>query len=452
MKKILLLGLALAALTLAACGDSNGDESTVTITYANWNLGTVEENNINRRMIQAFMDEHPGIVVEVDETITGDWMEALTMAAATNSLPDVFMINDVAPMVINGWLMDITEISRADAEFNRLPTAIREAVTLNDVVFSVPNAQHMIGFFANLTLFDALNLNPPSFGITPDEFFQAIRDTTDLNRPSIGISHLQTIAEWFPGAVNPNLGFFSFDGNNYNLNAPEMLEAVRIATELNSNGFTWLGLDDDQRNNFFGTTWDGQGFRDGNVAFLQDGTWAMESLSIDAAHFDWDFISVPGQRPVLTIDILGIASTSQHPEEAYLFAKWMGHGDAGFARRIELSEAAGSSVGTLPFTNNQTILDAFWANMDTPGLRAAYAALGNALIDGNKFVPGHLQARFHAPTGISIGDNDNASMGDAIWNAMLGNINFPDHAANLNAIANQAHQAELDQVNAAMGR
>ena len=41
----------------------------VTIKYANWNLGTPEENNVERQMIQAFMDTHPNIKVVIDDSI-----------------------------------------------------------------------------------------------------------------------------------------------------------------------------------------------------------------------------------------------------------------------------------------------------------------------------------------------------------------------------------------------
>src|ERR1700742_3813589 len=44
--------------TTAAEGDA------VTIRYANWNLGTEEENNLQRQMVQAYLDTHPNVTVE----------------------------------------------------------------------------------------------------------------------------------------------------------------------------------------------------------------------------------------------------------------------------------------------------------------------------------------------------------------------------------------------------
>ncbi|MCL2286238.1 MAG: extracellular solute-binding protein [Firmicutes bacterium] len=425
------------------------DGETVVLRYANWNLGTEEDNNIERRMIQAFMDAHPHIRIEIDESITGDWTEALAIAASVGNLPDVFMVNDTGMMAANGWLRDITEISNADSEFVNLPASIRNATQINNVVYTVPFAQFMLGYFVNRTLFEELNLDPPEFGISVDDFVRLVRQTTDLNRPTIGLNYSNQILYWLPGARNPNLGFFAYDGVAYALNSPEMLEAVSLATELAATGMTYGGLDYDQRA-VFAMPWAGGAFNHGQVAFLWDGSWVIDWVPRYAAEagFELDFIGVPGGRTVITLDILGIASTTRHPEEAYLFARWMGHGVEGYLRRIELAREAGININSLPASSDPRVLEAFMDIVTIPGLRTAIDNMDNALIDGNKILPGHVQGRFYAQTGISIPntDYDNATVNQVIHHSIVGNINFADHADAVNAASRAAMQAARDAI------
>ena len=415
----------------------------VTITYANWNLGLEEENNLERRMLAAFMDAYPWITVEIDDRITGDWMEALTIASTTQSLPDVFMLNDQGAMIINGWLMDITEVAMDDPEFAALPSAILQSTQINNRVFSIPFAQFMIGFFVNRDIFNSLNLDPPTFGVSVEDFISLTREVTDLNRPIVGLNHATSFAEWMPGNLDRSLGFFAYQNGTYALNSPAMLQTIALAAELTTTGYTFEGLTPDQREAFVGG-WGGEVFRDdGTIALLYDGTWLMNFIQ-EGATFDWDFIGAPGGRTVVTIDITGVASTSAHPYEAFLLAKFMGFGADGYLRRAAIANEMGAAL-PLPVSTDSRVIAAFRESIPVPGLLAAIDNLGDALIDGNKIIPGHVPARFTAPTGISIPgtDIDNASMGDAMHHSQTGALNFPAHADALAAIA-------AEQLSAAM--
>ena len=422
----------------------------VTLRYANWNLGTEDDNNIERQMIQAFMDTHPYIVIEIDESISGaDWTGTLAVAASIGQLPDVFMVNDTGMMAASGWLRDITTISNSDNEFVNLPNAIREATQIGGTVYTVPFAQFMLGYFVNRTLFEELNLDPPEFGVSVEEFLNLVRQTTDLNRPTIGLNYSNQILEWLPGVRNPNFGFFGYDGVGYVLNSPEMLEAISLASELAATGMTYGGLSEEQRE-VFAMPWAGGAFNHGQVAMLWDGSWVIDWLPRYAAeaNFELDFIGVPGGRTVVTLDILGISSTTEHPEAAYLFARWMGHGVDGYLRRIAIAQENGMNINSLPVSGDARVLAAFEDMITIPGLRTAMGHLDTAFIDGNKIVPGHVEGRFYALTGISIPgtDYDNATVNQVIHHAIVGNINFADHADAVNAASRAAMQAVRDTI------
>ncbi|MGQ9814990.1 MAG: extracellular solute-binding protein, partial [Candidatus Roseilinea sp.] len=89
----------------------------LTLRYANWNLGTEEENNIQRQLVKAYMDANPHVTVEfVDMSAEGGWEANLTNYAAKGQLPDVFMANNVPLYVKNGWLADLTSLVEQDAD------------------------------------------------------------------------------------------------------------------------------------------------------------------------------------------------------------------------------------------------------------------------------------------------------------------------------------------------
>lgn len=431
------------AMVFSCQGEKNTADGKVVLRYANWNLGTAAENNLERRMLAAFMEAHPNITVEIDERIsTSDWVGSLATTASVGNLPDVFMISDTPTKVANGWLLDITNIANDDPEFASLPASIRNMTRINGVTYTVPFAQFMLGYYVNRTLFNERNLNPPQFGVGIPQFMNLIRQVTDLNRPTIGLNAADQFVEWMPGATNPDIGFFTFDGTGYSLNSQAMLDAVRMAFELTSNGFTYSGLTDAQRGMWPGDS-DIAVFRDGQMGMFFAGTWMNDDFSRTLS-FDWDFIGVPGNRPVVALDIMGIASTTEHPEEAYLLAKWMGFGSEGYLRRMAIAKQMGIEINSLPVTTDEQVLSVYWQNASVPGLIEAYRFLDSAMIDGNKFVPGHVQARYEGRTGIAAGGDDNANIWMVFNQSINGNLNFATFATIVNTVANQAHRAALE--------
>jgi multiple sugar transport system substrate-binding protein len=468
-KLFALLSVALLVLLAAACGSNDDaeeepsagierptpellpipDDEQIILRYASWNLGPAEDNSIERQMIAAFMDAYPHIIIEIDESIVAvgggaDYREALNIAASTGDLPDVFMIDDMTQVLNADWVMDITDLANADSEFTSLPANIQDTMGYGGRVYAIPFAQHMIGFFVNRDLFDSLNLDVPTFGFSVEEMEEALRAVTDLNAPTIGTNHVDAFVEWYPGAVNDDLGFFTFDDENFHLDSDEMLAAIQLAQELNSNGFVFDELDEEQREAFNGG-WGGEVFSNGQLGLLWDGTWLIDFIQ-ENADFNWDFIGAPGGRPVVTFDILGISSETEHAEAAYQFARWMGSGSAGYTRRMELLAAAGNLSNSIPIIADQAVLSAFWDVLDIPGIAEAYEHLDRAMIDGNKIIAGWREARFYLTTGLPAGDDENATLGGFLWHSIRGSVNFADYASRLNELV----QETFDHVNDAI--
>ncbi|MBD7963882.1 hypothetical protein [Fictibacillus norfolkensis] len=53
-------------------------------------------------------------------------------------------------------------------------------------------------------------------------------------------------------------------------------------------------------------------------------------------------------------------------------------------------------------TTDQDVLDAYFELQDLVGVRSAFDNLDNAIVEPVKAVPGYVQFRWEAPTGVSI--------------------------------------------------
>jgi len=456
MKKLTsLIAILALMLFLAACssseetgkkddGNKNADDKKqeeITLSYANWNLGTEEEMNIERLMIQEFENKNPHINIEIFE-ISGDWNEQLAAAASAGNMPDVFAISDLPLAITNDWVLDVTYLAEEDSDFANVPQVVRQSTEFDSRIMALPSGQHFLGFYINKDLFNEANIDILTSESTIEEFTVAAKEITDINQAKIGITDTGSIPDWYTASVNPDLGWFTFNGEGYALESSEFINGVNLAKDFATNGYAYSGLTDEQKANFTGEH-AGEAWLAGQVALAWDGTWAMSNL-VENAPFEFDFIGIPGGRTVITNDLLGISKSAEHVEAAFEFTKFMTFSKEGFMKRLEFADEKGTVISSLPIIYDQEVLDEYFARLDVPGVRKAFDELDTAILEPVKTVPGYVQSRWQAPTGIKIGDNENAPMSDLINEFITGDLKIEDYASEINRIANDRYQEALD--------
>ena len=224
----------------------------VTLRYANWNLGTEEENNIQRQMVQAYMDANPHVTIEfVDMSAEGGWDAVLPSYAAKGELPDVFMANNVPLYVQNDWLADLTALVEADADWANVPQVLKDSVTYSDQVLGMPAAQFVMGYFVNQDLYEAANLDAPEYGFSVEEFQEAVTSLHNVQQGVLGLDEMEFVMGWYASTQDSNLKWFSYDGEKMNYNSTAFKDAIAMAGELKQ--YTWQGLSDEQKANFTAT-------------------------------------------------------------------------------------------------------------------------------------------------------------------------------------------------------
>ncbi len=406
----------------------------ITLRYANWNLGTEEENNLQRQLIKAYMEMHPNVTIEfVDMSGEGRWDEKLTTYAAKGQLPDVFMA-DVTPLYVkNGWLADLTALVQNDPDWQDVPQVLKDAVTYNSKVLGLPAAQFIMGYFVNKELFEAANLDAPEYGVSVDDFFAAATALTNVQKGVLGLDEMEFIMGWYPSTQDPRLKWFSFDGTNMNYNSAAFKAAVAKAGEMKPH--TWQGLTDEQKANF-----KSQGpwelFLNQETGLRWDGGWMLPGF-VQNANFDWDFVGIPGGNQALVADIIVISKTTADLEAAYDFAKWMTFSKAAYAKEVELAKAAGVWP-KMPVSVDAEAIELYKGFVDKPGVLKALENLDNSLLESlAKIVPGYVNARWEGKPGIDIGEDKDVNMWYMFNFANEGRYKYEDYAAQLEAFANR---------------
>jgi ABC-type glycerol-3-phosphate transport system substrate-binding protein len=408
---------------------------SVTLHYANWNVGTEEENNIQRQLIAAYMEAHPGVTIEfVDMSGEGRWDEKLTNLAARGELPDVFMADNTPYYVQSDWAADLTELVQNDPDWENVPQVLKDAVTYDDKVLGLPTAQFIMGYFVNQDLFEAANLDTPTYGVSLDEFVAAVTALTNVQQGVLGINELEPVLGWYPSTQDDNLKWFGFDGAHMNYNSTAFKAAVDAATEMLRH--SWQGLNDEQK-----TAFTAQGpwelFLNQEVGAQWDGGWVIPGY-VQNATFNWDFVGIPGGNQAMVADILVVSATASDLAAAFDFAKWMSFSSEGYAKEAELAQDAGAVPTRMPVSVNADSIDLYMSFVgDKPGLRQALENLDNSLVESlAKIVPGYINARWEGKPGVDVGDSQDVNMGFIFSNVASGSFKYEDYAPQLEEFAN----------------
>lgn len=430
-----------------ASSDGNGstvtvDGEKVTITYANWNLGTVEEDNIERRMVEEFNRMQDKIEVVFAENVDySNYVSSLTTLAAAGNMPDVIMLSNITEPYMNKWLTDITSIAEADSEWKQIIPSLRESAYVNSKVVAVPFAIHFFGLLVNDDAFAKVNVAELSFNPTLEEFDTAIAQVTRPEDAVVGIKYEGDMINFLPAVMNPDLDYFAFDGDKYVLDGSDFLASIRKAADYRLNGYTWNGLTDSQKANFRATA-DWEAWSNGEVAVCFDGSYGFGAIG-NSIHFNLSYKGMIGGKTIIIPDYFGISASSKHPQEAFEFMKWMSYGKDGFSKRIDIATEKGTAYFSMPITDDREILAKFFNFIPVKGIEQAYEGIDKAIVEPVKIIPGYIGSRWDGLTGLAIGDVDNANIGTIIIKSIMEGLNYADYAKTVNEVANRCYEEAI---------
>ena len=367
MKKIItLLFILLLTATLVACGETgdggDGGTQVIELTYADW-----ANQELNKQLIDAFMVEYPNIRVVLRTDITGSgnaFTGNLVTAAQAGLLPDVFATDNVPTVVNSGLTLDIAQYWDADADAELVYDNIAATGVYEGKRFAVPSFQFLKGIMINLDIFEDANLTtvPDQYRIDNDgypvkdwtfeEFVNIASAIKDFDPADYVGGYNLGLDTWYgtpdfqqvwPMMDDASVGYDTFDGTQFNYSTSDSWKAAMTEKiELHA-------LTDGTTTRFDPTYIKANSdlaiyhIQNGTVAMDIEGSWQFWVLN-DAAKngINLGFWPYPqgsaGFFPPTILDYLAVSAETDFPEEAFLLAKWMSFGKAGFDKRLDILE------------------------------------------------------------------------------------------------------------------
>lgn len=477
MKKILLFALLVISLTTIVSCKKVVEEEGVVITYAAWNLGTEEDNNIERRLIAEFMVANPDITVNVierpkqvdEEGNESDvsWDEFFAAQAAIGKMPDVFMSDSVIKAVMNGWAEDVMNIANADAEYALLSQDIRDAATLNGKLFALPQALYYMGYFINRTVISEAGAGAiiPTYGISYEDLMAAAQ--ADSKQPVIGgdgiagIDGVSNLIGWLPAQYDSSIDWFTYGESGFNFDSEAFELAVNEQKKYfgaGASGYSNYVLE--TQDNTADRYGEGGPFTNGKQSIKWEGSynlrdWIAGTTNEESGLYgaDIDFIGTPSvthnsvtnHRIPVVLDYIGIGQGTEYPQEAYEFAKWMGFGSDGYLKRLEIASAhpEAGAVNFAPMINDAAIVESFFELYPTlVEFKKIVTEHEDFIIESlAKTVPGYVAVRWTAPY------NAESNMAAVFDMVIAGELSLADAlAAGLNTIANREFNEAKDRL------
>lgn len=481
MKKILLAFLSLlGVLSLASCGDDPDPASTTkktVIQYCGWNLGTEAENNLTRRMIEKFNNTSETIRIEMVEP-QGSYNEFLNTMASASNLPDVFLVNSVPDAVTNGLAAEITDVTTTDTEWANVEGSLKEAITYNSKVYAIPSAQNYMGLFANYDVIDNyLSGNVDAVDafeagkFTTDEWMNAVKQVKDINKTDgtgiIGMNAVGDMINWLPASLDTTgeIRHFIWDGNGFDYKSTLMINSLSKIQELGSltGQYVFSSIPEkdvnevEVRSQIFGSTDAVTVFKNGQMGFLQGGTWD----NMSTVDFNYKFVAYPDAKVVSAADFMCISAATKNKDAAYEVAKYLTFGADGINARYDIIEENPNdnlAVTGLPINTDLELTTKWFDSITLKGVKEVFEKVSNGeitvLVEGNKTVPGFQAARFNFNTGIAIeGVRDGVALtiGNFIWDVCEGAISMNDYNINMSQALSDRLNKEITDAYERMG-
>lgn len=238
--------LAFVGITLLTLGSAQ-----TSISY--WTLFTGGDKQFMDAMVERFMDENPGIVIEPLTTAWENFYDFLTTAMAGGNAPDVAIIHMTAipGFASMGTLhpLDaaISELGLPADDFLPIPW---QRSTFDGVQYAVPLDVHPLALFFNQEILTGLGLlDDGGAFVQPTsregwlEVFRTIAAETDADPYPIATLGAPIYREWF-SLLHQNGGqILSDDGTRAAFNSPAGLDALQFWVDhIRTNAFSPEGL------------------------------------------------------------------------------------------------------------------------------------------------------------------------------------------------------------------
>lgn len=341
--RFMLVVLLIPSILLAACGQATASPvaqtaapaetaapvataaptETVEISYGLWDQNQLAAHE---QIIAAFEAANPNINVTAEVVPWGDYWTKLQTAVAGGKANDVFWMNgpNFPVYASQGVLMDLQDrVASDNVDMTKYPASLVNLYSYNGDVYGLPKDFDTIALYYNKDLFDAADVAYPTANWTWDDLASAAAQLSD---PANGV--------WGLAVPGDQTGYWNFiyqndgailaaDGNSVLVDQPGACGAITFLYDTMK-----AGSMPDQAT-VAAMNPESQLFPGGKLAMITTGSWNAKTFS--TAGFNVGVAPMPKKVKQATI-IHGLSnvvwSGTEHPEEAWAFAKFLGSEEA----------------------------------------------------------------------------------------------------------------------------
>jgi ABC-type glycerol-3-phosphate transport system substrate-binding protein len=222
-----------AALTLSACGGSNGasapaggegDGGTITFVAAEYSAGV---EPYWQDLITEFEDANPGYEVDLQVINWNDIDQQVATLISTGQQPDLLNINKFAEYAADGLIYEAAEVLSEQTLDDLLPT-FAENASVDGTQYGIPFIASARLFFYNKTLFEQAGISEPpkTWSELRDsaERIQALGDGVVGYGLPLGPEEAQAEFQMW---ANGNGGHWVDDAGNWTIDSPQNVETLQ---------------------------------------------------------------------------------------------------------------------------------------------------------------------------------------------------------------------------------
>lgn len=161
---VLTLSMALGMAACSSASDSGNQDGKTTIALSMQNPDVKSADPATWAIVQAFEKANPDVHVEVSGQAVAEHLQSLSIAAQSDTLPDVFWVYKATAedMLADGKLMDLTSTLDELGITERLPESTVGNFTADGKVYGVPYQGLLTGLWVNQAILAENGLQMPT--------------------------------------------------------------------------------------------------------------------------------------------------------------------------------------------------------------------------------------------------------------------------------------------------
>ena len=195
----------------------------ITLTLLSTTLSELPDGDVERKMIETYMEQNPHITIETSTVSSNDMLPKITAMVTANDAPDIFtgFTGNIVPLIDMNAIEPLDDLL-GKAYVDDVAEAVKGEVFYNDTLYIAPWGAIPTGFVYRKDIFDEAGLQPPR---TFDEVADILKPLTGDGKYGLALiasNNSSAAGRFIPMLRNCGAAEIKEDGGKYitEINSP----------------------------------------------------------------------------------------------------------------------------------------------------------------------------------------------------------------------------------------